>query len=133
MSIEKTLTENNIPFVSGYDNVMKAIKGASDGSDIKLCSGYRVFPDGAKCNGCSDCNPVKIGIALHASTTYIDKPCTIEEWRSKAEALWQLLDDIDTASDIFKPEQTNFYKYIMEKAGKRGKYLISDGYNLFAI
>ncbi|MCK9281418.1 MAG: hypothetical protein M0P71_12405 [Melioribacteraceae bacterium] len=24
--------------------------------EYKLCSGYRVFPDGTKCKGCIDCN-----------------------------------------------------------------------------
>ena len=46
------------------------------------------------------------------------------------DKLWQLLDDIDTASDIFKPEQTDFYKYVMAKAQERHRYLVSDGFNL---
>jgi hypothetical protein len=42
--------------VEGADAVLKAIAAASDGSTQLLCSGYRVFPDGAKCPGCADCN-----------------------------------------------------------------------------
>ena len=58
---------------------------------------------------------------------------TIEEWKTKAEALWALLDDIDTAGDMFKPEITPFFKYVMGKSEERHNYLESDGYNLFAI
>ena len=55
-----------------------------------------------------------------------------------AHELWQLLDDIDTASDIFKPSENNgyksyqnFYKYSLKKAAKRFDLLKSDGYDLF--
>ena len=51
-------------------------------------------------------------------------------YKDIAEKLWQLLDDIDTASDMFKPEQTQFYKHIMLKAEKRHKLLKSDGQEL---
>ena len=48
-----------------------------------------------------------------------------------AEKLWDLLDDIDTASDMFKPEKTPFYDHIMKKVYERKKYLISpDGQKL---
>ena len=52
------------------------------------------------------------------------------EGETAEEKLWQLLDDIDTASDMFKPEQTGFYKYVMAKAQERHRYLVSDGFNL---
>ena len=48
------------------------------------------------------------------------------ESETTEEKLWQLLDDIDTASDMFKPEQTEFYKYVMAKAEEHHKYLVSD-------
>lgn len=58
---------------------------------------------------------------------------TEKEYRYIAEELWQLLDDIDTASDIFKPSENNgiesyknFYKYVMEKHAERFKMLIND-------
>jgi hypothetical protein len=55
------------------------------------------------------------------------------EWRDRAEKLWQLLDDIDTASDMFKPEKNAFFGYAMRKAEERGKYIFSpDGYRLVA-
>lgn len=54
-----------------------------------------------------------------------------------AEHLWRLLDDIDTASDLFKPDLSEpksleaFYKYSLRRAAERGKYLESlDGFNL---
>lgn len=46
------------------------------------------------------------------------------------EKLWQLLDDIDTAGDMFKPEITPYFNYVVKKAEERHKYLISDGFNL---
>ncbi len=63
----------------------------------------------------------------NATDTQTDRA---NRWRLKAEALWDLLDDIDTASDMFKPEQTTFYKYVMAKAELRHRYLHSDGYVL---
>ena len=48
----------------------------------------------------------------------------------REQALWQLLDDIDTASDIFKPEQTEFYNYVIGKAEERHKHLTCDGFVL---
>lgn len=51
-------------------------------------------------------------------------------WQEIAEHLFQLLDDIDTASDMFKPEHTDFYRYVMRKANARFEVATSDGYNL---
>lgn len=52
-----------------------------------------------------------------------------------AEALWDLLDDIDTASDMFKPSNEigyrKFYNYTMRKVAKRHELLKSNGYALF--
>ena len=45
--------------------------------------------------------------------------------------LFTLLDDIDTASDMFKPEQNAFYWYVMKKAGERFKNVTSDGFDLY--
>jgi hypothetical protein len=59
----------------------------------------------------------------------------IEKLRTIAEKLWSLLDDIDTASDMFKPSDLagykQFYGYAMKKAADRGKQLESDGYHLY--
>lgn len=58
-----------------------------------------------------------------------------DEMRLIAESLWSLLDDIDTASDIFKPSDEisykAFYQYAMKQASKRFIHLESDGYNIF--
>ena len=58
--------------------------------------------------------------------------------RERAEKLWQLLDDIDTASDMFKPSETNgiqsyhnFYEYVMKKASERFDIFKSDGFKLY--
>jgi hypothetical protein len=58
--------------------------------------------------------------------------------RERVEKLWELLDDIDTASDIFKPCESNgiksfekFYTYVMSKVAKRFDVLKSDGYKLY--
>ena len=56
-------------------------------------------------------------------------------FREMAEKLWGLLDDIDTASDMFKPQDEKsamaFYKYAMSKQAERHQYLKSDGYKLY--
>jgi hypothetical protein len=52
-----------------------------------------------------------------------------------ADKLWSLLDDIDTASDMFKPTDLEgyqaFYKYTMRRVAERFKHLEGDGYDLF--
>lgn len=59
-------------------------------------------------------------------------------YKKIAERLWDLLDKIDTASDMFKPckingikSYNNFYKYAISMAEKRFKVLRSDGYKLY--
>ena len=51
-------------------------------------------------------------------------------WKSIAEKLWALLDDVDTAGDMFKPPINGFFKYVVRKAEQRHRYLRSDGYSL---
>lgn len=60
----------------------------------------------------------------------VEKEATLEEWKAKAEALWQLLDDIDTAGDMFKPEINPYFKYVNKKAAERFKQMESDGYRI---
>jgi hypothetical protein len=49
----------------------------------------------------------------------------------REKKLWDLLDDIDSASDIFRPNMDDpFVAYVMKKAEARHLYLVSDGYNL---
>lgn len=49
------LESNGYKTVIGAEAVRSAIAAASDGSEGLLCSGYRVFPDGKRCEGCNDC------------------------------------------------------------------------------
>ena len=64
---------------------------------------------------------------------HTDDKMTIGKWKYIAEELWKLLDDIDTASDMFKPEKNNFYEYSMNKVTKRFNLIGSDGYDLFPV
>lgn len=49
----------------------------------------------------------------------------------REEALWQLLDDIDSASDLYRPDMDEpFVRYVIKKAEARHAYLFSDGYML---
>lgn len=54
----------------------------------------------------------------------------IDRWKGIANALWCLLDDIDTAYDMFHPAGRSIDSYIHAKLEERGKYLFSDGYVL---
>ena len=51
-------------------------------------------------------------------------------YKKIAIKLWDLLDDIDTAEDIYKPEITSFYNCIHKHQSKRFQYMGSDGYKL---
>jgi hypothetical protein len=54
------------------------------------------------------------------------------DWKDIAIKLWSLLDDIDTSTDIFKENYEGCCKYMARKANERHKYIVSDGYDLFA-
>ncbi len=52
-------------------------------------------------------------------------------WKNIAIKLWRVLDDIDSAADIYKPEKNDEYiKYICGVVRQRFSYIGSDGYNL---
>ena len=51
--------------------------------------------------------------------------------KERAEALWGLLDGIDTCGDMFHPEITPYFKAVNKKAAERHKFLESNGYELF--
>lgn len=59
----------------------------------------------------------------------------LQTLRNIAEALWQLLDDIDTSSDVIKPSTEAgykaFYNSTMTRVDRRFQQLTSDGYNLY--
>jgi len=50
--------------------------------------------------------------------------------REVAEKLWELLDDIDNAIDVFKPNMIGFEGYVANMVAKRKDYITSDGHNL---
>jgi hypothetical protein len=52
-------------------------------------------------------------------------------WEEIAKALWGLLDDIDTLSDMYKPGKTPYFEAVAERTARRFDYLESDGYGLF--
>ena len=54
-SIHEILNDAGYRTINGADNVLAAIATESDGSTERRCSGYGVFPDGEKCEGCNDC------------------------------------------------------------------------------
>ena len=58
----------------------------------------------------------------------------IDLYKEISEKLWDIIDDIDTGSDIFKPNNLHsykgFYDYVMKKQKLRHEYLVSDGYDL---
>jgi len=65
--------------------------------------------------------------------TNIDRKMTKEKYEFIAKAAWNLLDDINTASDMFKPEKNSYYKYIMDKVKQSKKLMGSDGYTVFPL
>jgi len=47
-----------------------------------------------------------------------------------AEYLWNILDNIDTAFDLWKPEMRGFEKFVQNEVSKRHLLLETDGYKL---
>jgi len=54
----------------------------------------------------------------------------LKDCKEVAEKLWDLLDDIDTAEDMFKPPINSHFKYVHNKHRERFKYIDTDGYKL---
>ena len=54
-----------------------------------------------------------------------------QEERQRAVDLWQILDDIDTLSDMLKEPPTKFQRMTLRLCEARHKYLESDGYTLY--
>ena len=52
------------------------------------------------------------------------------DWKECAEALWLLLDDIDTYGDMYHPEITAYFKAVNKKVARRFEWIVSDGYSL---
>ncbi len=62
---------------------------------------------------------------------FINYEPTLEDWKLKAEKLWELLDDIDTYFDMFKPDMEAFERRVEDKCQQRHKHLASDGWHLY--
>lgn len=45
--------------------------------------------------------------------------------------LYDIIDDIDTASDMCKPESTSYTRLVDTLQSQKSAYIVSDGYNLF--
>jgi hypothetical protein len=60
-----------------------------------------------------------------------EKPVVDMSWQEIAEALYGLLDDIDTADDMFKEDSEAYRKYAYKKQTEKNQYMYSpDGYCL---
>lgn len=68
-----------------------------------------------------------------SSPPLIEQPASLEEWKDKAEKLWCLLDDIDTAIDMFKPDLTPYVRYVDKKHKLRFEHMESDGYKVINV
>lgn len=51
-------------------------------------------------------------------------------WKERAKALWQLLDDIDTADDACRGDDKAFRERARELIKRRNNILSSDGHTL---
>ena len=60
----------------------------------------------------------------------MDKDKLINKYKDMIIKLWDLLDDIDSASDIFKPKIKNYERYVNRICQKRHNIIKSDGYKL---
>lgn len=55
----------------------------------------------------------------------------VKQLQQMVETLWDLLDDIDTAGDMFKERDDAYRSYVQQKQRMRFRVLMSDGYELF--
>lgn len=72
------------------------------------------------------CPPPKIKHGI--SVFYVTDSRTLIPMIDK---LWNIIDDIDTADDMFKEDDKAFREYVMNKQKERHQVLFSDGYGLY--
>jgi len=86
-----------------------------------------------------DSHDAVCSVGMQFNTTPPDKPPTPKQiervrgmtWEQIAKALYQMLDDIDTASDMCKENLQAFQDMVLKKQQEKNLYLISpDGYGL---
>jgi hypothetical protein len=58
-------------------------------------------------------------------------PDSAAAWKDRAEKLWQIIDDIDTYSDMAKGDEKLYRSLVERKQKTRFDILTSDGYDLF--
>lgn len=73
----------------------------------------------------------RLGALTMESDEKREKLRTLAQAASRASALWQLLDDIDTLGDSMKPERTPYFHRVREIAEKRHAVLKTDVYELY--
>jgi hypothetical protein len=64
------------------------------------------------------------------SNKILNKNKLILKYERMIVKLWELLDDIDTSFDMFKPEMNNFEKCVNRKCQGRHNIIKTDGYKL---
>ena len=79
--------------------------------------------------------PATCNQSPHLQGCKLDACNDTERLREVAMYLWKLLDDIDTAGDMFKPNCIDSFKsyeaYVNKKQALRFQHITSDGYDLF--
>ena len=63
----------------------------------------------------------------------LDEVKDIDQLRATVEFLWDLLDNIDTASDMAKGNDKAYREYVENQQSRRHQRVTSDGYNLFMV
>jgi hypothetical protein len=58
-------------------------------------------------------------------------PTSAEAWKKRAEDLWQIIDDIDTYSDVAKGNHELYRNLVYKRQKDRFAILTSNGYDLF--
>ena len=58
-------------------------------------------------------------------------PQSAATWKARAEKLWQIIDDIDTYSDMAKSDDKLYRSLVERKQKLRFEILTSDGYDLY--
>ena len=69
---------------------------------------------------------VKLGTELHTVTD-------AHKLQRLVEHLWQIIDNIDTASDVAKDNDKLYMEIVHKWQKKRHEYVKTDGYELFVV
>ena len=72
-------------------------------------------------------------VSLESQGELVEVPATLEQWKAKAEALWAIIDDIDTYGDMFKPTHTPYFIAVNKKQRQRFNHMYSNGYDIINV